>query len=262
MSHCRFALGFTRHRKVLSLSDAAFRLWVSAMDHSRDQGTNGELHAIDLDAIPRCPPAGPKRQKLIDELVRERLWDQVGAAWQIHDYLDWQDSREHIRTKREQARERMRRVRANKDENFAGTAGEVRDASSSSSSSSSDPPVSVGGAGGRDWPARLVERGRKLGDFPLPRHDPLQESIPISRWFPSKQHLDWARETGLSDERVDAAIVAARNKLKGAYTIEFWDDKVRRFLESEGQGPKLGPRRAGGTGQPNTGAVDPKEFMG
>jgi 5-methylcytosine-specific restriction endonuclease McrA len=114
----------------------------------------------------------------------------------------------------------------------------------------------------RNWQERIVERERRLGEFPRPRHDPMQEPIPISQWFPSQQHLGWAKENRLSDERFDAALVAARNKLKGAYTIEFWDDKVRRFLESEleGRGPK-GPNRAGGAGQPNTGAVTHEEFV-
>jgi hypothetical protein len=61
----------------------------------------------------------------------------------------------------------------------------------------------------------------------------MQEPIPFSRWFASQQHIDWGREVRLPDDRFDAAIVAARNKLKGAYTIEYWDDKARKFLEAE-----------------------------
>lgn len=113
MSHTRFKLGFVRHKKVYRLSDAAFRLWVSAMDHAREQLTDGALTDEDLDVVPHCPKRGPKRTKLVGELVAAGLWESYGTGWQVHDYLDWQDSANQVRTKLEQARERMRLVRAN-----------------------------------------------------------------------------------------------------------------------------------------------------
>jgi hypothetical protein len=57
----------------------------------------------------------------VDELVRSGLWEALGDAWQIHDFLDWQDSAETVAAKQERARERMRRVRANSER----TSGEV-----------------------------------------------------------------------------------------------------------------------------------------
>ncbi len=113
MSHTRFKLGFVRHKKVRDLSDAAFRLWISAIDHARTELTDGALTESDLDVIARCPPRGPKRKKLTDELVAMGLWERVGDHWQAHDFLDWQDSAKLVRTKLEEARERMRIVREN-----------------------------------------------------------------------------------------------------------------------------------------------------
>lgn len=113
MSHSRFELGFTRHRKVFRLSDAAFRLWASAIDYSREQRTDGVIEPADLAAIPRGT-AGAWKASVANELVAAGLWHKrEGGGWQIHDFLDWQDSSVEANRKREQARERMRRVRAN-----------------------------------------------------------------------------------------------------------------------------------------------------
>lgn len=113
MSHSRFELGFPRHRKVFRLSDAAFRLWASAIDYAREQRTDGVIEQADLAAIPRGT-AGTWKPSVAKELVTAGLWhSREGGGWQIHDFLDWQDSSVEANRKREQARERMRRVRAN-----------------------------------------------------------------------------------------------------------------------------------------------------
>lgn len=114
MSHTRFALGFPRNRKVARLSDAAFRLWVSAMDLAREQLLDGALIEADLDLVPRCP-SGKARTSLVDELVSVGLWERTETGWQIHDYLDWQDSAAKVKQKQAAARERMRAVRENSE---------------------------------------------------------------------------------------------------------------------------------------------------
>lgn len=145
MSHTRFALGFTRNRKVFLLSDGAFRLWISSIDHAREQATDGEITALDLDVIPRCPK-GKKRAKVVAELVACGLWETRGKSWQIHDFLDWQDSSKEVEEKKAAARERMRAVRANKSRTesepapnvpakFASSSPEVRSGSGSGSGS-------------------------------------------------------------------------------------------------------------------------------
>jgi len=111
MSHARFQIGFPKHRKIFALSDAAFRLWVSAIDHARDQGTDGRIDDLDLEIIPRCPPKGRKRTATIGELVSSGLWDHNGDHWAIHDFLDWQDSAEETTQKRRAAAERAKKYR-------------------------------------------------------------------------------------------------------------------------------------------------------
>jgi hypothetical protein len=119
MSNVRFALGFPRHKKVKRLSNDAFALWITAMHHARDQGTDGFLDDIELDDVPRCPPRGAKRKALVTELVRAKLWDVVDGGWQIHDYTDWQDSAEQVKVQRDAACKRARTYRARKAERLA-----------------------------------------------------------------------------------------------------------------------------------------------
>lgn len=129
MSHSRFALGFTRHRKVHRLSDAAFRLWVTAVDYATEQTTNGRITTHDLDVL---PGSSRKRDELVAELVALGLWEVTSDGWQIHDFLDWQDSADVVERRRESARERMREVRShvrknNREQEPSGTPSEVPD---------------------------------------------------------------------------------------------------------------------------------------
>jgi hypothetical protein len=160
MSFSRFELGFTRNRKVASLSDSAFRLWVSSIDYAREQKTDGMVYAPDLDVIPRCPP-GARREQLIAELVQSGLWESADGGWRIHDFLDWQDSAVQVNERSKRARERMREIRSPRSrEHHANSVDEcsleVLDGPSDPpsgiyppSQASLDLPVSSGSAGGR-----------------------------------------------------------------------------------------------------------------
>lgn len=113
MSYSRFALGFSRSRKISRLSDAAYRLWSSAIDYTREQLTDGFLDEQDLQVIPRGA-AGAWKPGVVAELVAAGLWVRVDNGWQIREFLDWQDSAAQVKAQRDKARERMRSVRANK----------------------------------------------------------------------------------------------------------------------------------------------------
>jgi hypothetical protein len=83
VTHSRFALGFTRNRKVFGLTDAAFRLYVSAIDWSREQRTDGVITEKDMPAIPRLPRSW---RAVAIELVGAGLWEAVENGWRI---IDW-----------------------------------------------------------------------------------------------------------------------------------------------------------------------------
>ncbi len=126
MSFSRFELGFPRNRKIHRLSDAGFRLWTCAIDYAREQCTDGRIDRADLAAIPRGG-TGSWPDMVISELVALGLWNETLTGWEIHDFLDWQDSSDQVSKKREAARERMKSARAVKSKGRASErADEVR----------------------------------------------------------------------------------------------------------------------------------------
>lgn len=68
---------------------------------------------------------------LADALVTAGLWEKVEGGFRIHDFLDYNDSRDDVRRGREAGRERMRYLRSlrrcsgEQRANNGGTAGEV-----------------------------------------------------------------------------------------------------------------------------------------
>ena len=67
---------------VARLSPEAFRLWVGALALVADR-PEPILLAAELDVLPRCPPAGARRQKLVAELLVDRLWLELAGGWAI-----------------------------------------------------------------------------------------------------------------------------------------------------------------------------------
>lgn len=249
MSYTRFALGCPRHKKVAALSDAAFRLWVSGMDRSREQASDGVLDDADLDLVPRCPPKGKRRTELITELVSAGLWEALGKAWLIHDYLDWQDSAEQIKARRANARERMRTVRANRsrtdDEpptNGGGTDDvrslAVRSRSSDQivrtiSGSGSESGSEIGSGSGSDAPA-CVDAGETARELPMPLD-----------WQPHPASIAslaaWAKAP-------ESAILAEAEEFKSYWTMgrgqgtpkAFWQREFRERIRRRKNEGKLG----------------------
>ncbi len=189
MSHSRFALGFTRNRKVFGLSDAAFRLYVSAIDWSREQRTDGVLTEKDMPAIPRLPRSW---RAVALELTGAGLWHQLDDGWQIHDFLDWQDSADEVAVKQSRARERMRRVRANSER----TSGEVRaGVSPLSNSGSSDPsepdPDPAESFSQPRAPEPKPKKHRKTPETPWPEDYDVTILPRVLEWGEGKGYPKW-----------------------------------------------------------------------
>lgn len=97
---------FGDHPKVLELSDAAFRLHVRAMCFAARQETDGFLSKNSQKTLGAKP-------KNIQELERAGLWESsVDGHW-IHDFLDYNPSREKLTAERESTRIRVERHRRN-----------------------------------------------------------------------------------------------------------------------------------------------------
>lgn len=93
MPWVRFDDQFPIHRKVEVLSDRAFRLHVRAIFWCARNLTDGFVHRRELSVV-----AGRMRGpgKCVAELVASGLWIEQQDGWIIHDYLDYQPSRERV----------------------------------------------------------------------------------------------------------------------------------------------------------------------
>lgn len=106
----------TDHPKISGLSDAAFRLHLSGMTYCARHLTDG---FIDSSEVPRL--VQKYKPSALKELVSRGIWyerhllDEF-TVYEIHGFLDWNDSREHVEAKRQAARERMERIRAKREE--------------------------------------------------------------------------------------------------------------------------------------------------
>lgn len=99
------------HVKILALSHGAFRLWVEGLAHCQKHLTDG---AISRAALRGFRYASRPR---VDELVASvdshaPLWTPDEDGWRVHDYLQWNESREHVLEARKCAKDRMANLRS------------------------------------------------------------------------------------------------------------------------------------------------------
>lgn len=93
MGWVRLDDGFPQHPKVVTLSDEAFRAYVVALCYAAEYETDGfvpEVVAVN----------GPVREAL----VTHGLWDDAEGGIAIHDYLEFNPSREEKRSIRDSRR--------------------------------------------------------------------------------------------------------------------------------------------------------------
>lgn len=87
---------FPKHPKVVGLSDAAFRLHVSGICYCAQFLTDG---AIDRDVVRLLVPRYKKAA--LDELITKGQWIPTKTGFEVHDYLQWNRSREQVEAERE-----------------------------------------------------------------------------------------------------------------------------------------------------------------
>lgn len=84
--------GLPEHPKFVGLTDRAFRVWFNAVCWSSRQEQDGHVP----DTVVRKALGGTP--KVIRELIDVRLFDDLDdqGRYRVHDYLDFQRSREEI----------------------------------------------------------------------------------------------------------------------------------------------------------------------
>ncbi|WP_322500840.1 hypothetical protein TR631_12600 [Streptomyces rochei] len=98
---------FPSHRKVALLSDRAFRLHVSAICWCAENLTDGHISDRELPLVAHMRGVKATAKQLEDA----GLWDRTDSGWMIHDYLDYNPSREQVTAERKKNAERQERFR-------------------------------------------------------------------------------------------------------------------------------------------------------
>lgn len=109
MTDARFPEKWLNDRRVLRLSDPAFRLFMIGLAWAVSNRTDGELYDDDLDLMPSADPAA------VAEVEKSGLWERDGDRWVITVYAATQTTRaelEQIEAAREKARLKKARQRA------------------------------------------------------------------------------------------------------------------------------------------------------
>jgi hypothetical protein len=102
---------FPSHRKVALLSDRAFRLHVSAICWCSENLTDGRITNRELSLITRIRGVKATAKQLEDAGV----WDRTEDGWAIHDYLDFNPSRDQVLAERKKNAERQEKFRRRKN---------------------------------------------------------------------------------------------------------------------------------------------------
>jgi hypothetical protein len=109
--------GFVDNRKVADLTDSAFRLYVAGIAHCARNLTDGLIHDEDVPRLVRKYRPASRR-----ELVASGLWVESLGHVLVHDYLDWNDSRERVMEKRQKAAKRRAAYEASRPRGIGGDA--------------------------------------------------------------------------------------------------------------------------------------------
>lgn len=98
-----------RNEKLLALSDPAWRLWGSGLIYCQDKLTDGFIpEAVVSTFGVKARPLKKFVVELCQSLVpgKESCWHQAEGGYRVHDYLDWNESREVILAKRARGKDR------------------------------------------------------------------------------------------------------------------------------------------------------------
>jgi hypothetical protein len=92
--------GFPRNRKVINLTDKAFRLHVSSLCHCAAHLTDGALTDRDVRQVAALIDMS-RPARYVAELRDAGLWLSIEGGYEIHDYLEFNPTREQVLAQRE-----------------------------------------------------------------------------------------------------------------------------------------------------------------
>ena len=165
MTWVRLDDNFPDHPKVEALSDAAFRLHVTAMCYSARLLTDGFVSASRARRLCEQPDA----EALIDELVASGCWDATERGYVIHDFTEYNPTAEQVKRDREENARRQAEFRNRRRGGSGGESNAVTNASRNALVTPSRPvpgiPIedksSIGGADAPSPPIVQTEKPPK-----------------------------------------------------------------------------------------------------
>lgn len=167
MPWVRFDDAFPINRKVDGLSDAAFRLHVSAIFWCARNLTDGFVPEEDLELV--CARVRTPA-RFATQLVDRKLWLECPGGWQIKDYLEFQPSKEKVLDDREKAAERQRKWRESHRNDVSH---DVSNDGSNTTPPRPAPSLKRGGGGQRASPRRAATPNHTP---PSPPDDPREKA--------------------------------------------------------------------------------------
>lgn len=156
------------HRKLRRLSDAAFRLHVTALCDCAHHQTDGAVSRDEVETLTRAP-TGERLRKAIEELEGAGLWETTEAGWMIHDFLDYNPSAASSQAKRA--------VRAEAGRTGGKRSGEARRFASETGSKAEAEPKQVASNSLPDCSSRAEAKTNPVPSRPVPLDDPDLEGV-------------------------------------------------------------------------------------
>lgn len=235
---------FADHPKVTGLSCEAFRLHITAMCWTSAQLTDG---VVPFQAMRRLGWFCADPQAAASELVESGAWDLHPDGYTIHDYLDYNPSREQVQKERTAARERMAHKRGSSPEvrpNKTGSSGSVQLPPSPSPSPSripESPEEEEAAAPPLTAPAKPKRERKTKPDKPeVPEQVTWFRSV-IGRFPPKELYpqvvavVDGRRDSELLAECWQSWIAAGYNRQNYAWFLDWY--KSGRIARRNGSGP-------------------------
>lgn len=94
---------FDEHPKMAAIGPTGWGVWLGGLAYSNRNLTDG--------FIPQAIAWRFQAEKVVGQLVQVGLWSEVAGGFQIHDYAQYQPSREQVFADRKRAAERQKRFR-------------------------------------------------------------------------------------------------------------------------------------------------------
>jgi hypothetical protein len=164
----------------------AFALWGFSISYCSDQLTDGFVSVF---ASKRFLSA---RKREINALEKSGLWEKTEGGWNVHDYLEWQNSSEKITKKRDAAMKRQRKHRGDStDSPDSVTPSVTRDTERDNPGDVTESVTSMSRPQNLKPKTKQKEREEKKSS---PSDDVFDWRTALEAWKPNPSHYQTARD--------------------------------------------------------------------